>query len=321
MNIIQITPAGRSSKTGNRTTADRWTRMLRDLGHRVHTCTDYHGQPGQLLLALHAWHSRAAISRFRARYPDRPIVLALTGTDFNVYLQSDSAATISSLNTANALIGFHDRVRDAIPGPYRHKVHIVYQSARPLPGKRSPSQRHFDIYVIGHLREIKDPLRTALAIRDLPSSSRIRVIHLGKAIDATWQRAAEKEMQHNPRYLWRGEVPGWQVRRALLHARLLVLSSLAEGGANTISEAVVAGVPVVASAIDGNIGLLGDYYGGYFPVGDTVALRELLLELERNPAQLAQIEKQCIARRPLFDPATEQEALGKLLKQISYVNL
>ena len=55
----------------------------------------------------------------------------------------------------------------------------------------------------------------------------------------------------------------------------MVLSSLSEGGANVISEAVAAGVPVLASRIDGSVGLLDDY-PGYFPVRDTAALARLL---------------------------------------------
>jgi hypothetical protein len=35
------------------------------------------------------------------------------------------------------------------------------------------------------------------------------------------------------------------------------ISSLAEGGANVIGEAAVVGIPVLASRIPGNVGLLG----------------------------------------------------------------
>jgi len=53
-----------------------------------------------------------------------------------------------------------------------------------------------------------------------------------------------------------------------------------EGGANVISEAVVAGVPILASNISGSVGLLGRDYPGYFSVGNTDQLRELLLRAE-----------------------------------------
>ena len=47
-----------------------------------------------------------------------------------------------------------------------------------------------------------------------------------------------------------------------------------------ISEAVAAGVPIIASDIEGAKGLLGDSYDGYFPVKDTQALGALLLRAE-----------------------------------------
>jgi glycosyltransferase involved in cell wall biosynthesis len=119
-----------------------------------------------------------------------------------------------------------------------------------------PATRNFDICVIGHLRDLKDPFRTALAARRLPSESRLRVIHLGKAHSSDFASQAVAEMKINARYRWLGEVPGWRVRRELAKTRLMVISSHQEGGANVISEAIVAGVPVIASDIPGNIGLL-----------------------------------------------------------------
>jgi glycosyltransferase involved in cell wall biosynthesis len=98
---------------------------------------------------------------------------------------------------------------------------------------------------------------------------------------------AEAEMKANPRYLWRGDRPRADVRRLLGRARAMVLSSLSEGGANVISEAVAAGVPVLASRIDGSVGLLGRDYPGYFPVGDTGALARLLHRIETDPDFLA----------------------------------
>jgi hypothetical protein len=41
-----------------------------------------------------------------------------------------------------------------------------------------------------------------------------------------------------------------------------------EGGANVVSEALVAGVPMIASEIPCNAGLLGKDYPGYYPAGD-----------------------------------------------------
>ena len=91
-------------------------------------------------------------------------------------------------------------------------------------------------------------------------------------------------MADNPRYRWRDDVPAAGVRRLLARSHAMAITSLSEGGANVISEAVVAGVPILASRMDGNVGLLGRDYGGYFPVGDTRALARLMRRLEQEPA-------------------------------------
>jgi glycosyltransferase involved in cell wall biosynthesis len=172
------------------------------------------------------------------------------------------------------------------------------------------------VCVIGHLREEKDPLRTALAARRLPASSRIRVAHVGKALTPEWEAQARAEMLANPRYRWLGEVPRFRVRQILARSRLMVLSSKLEGGANVVSEAVVAGVPVIASRIPGSVGLLGADYPGYFPVGDTDALMQLLDRAEHDTEFYERLEQHYRARAPLFSPEREYAAWEHLLQTL-----
>lgn len=314
--ISLITPAKKQSRAGNRTTAVRWARILQSLGHRVRVAVDYEGEKADLMVALHAWRSAESIQAYRQRYPQAPLVVALTGTDIYRFLDTDPALTLRSLALADVLVCLHDRVNLAIPERFADKLQVIYQSAVPLSRPREPSRRFFDVCVVGHLREEKDPFRAALAVRDLPPSSRIRVIHLGKAHHQDWAARAEAEMALNPRYIWRREVPGWAVRRAFASARLMVLSSNMEGGANVISEAVVAGVPVIASDIAGSVGLLGEDYPGYYPVGDTAALRGLLLRSEDEPRFLAELAQRGSALSPLFRPEAERERWRTLLGQL-----
>lgn len=316
MQITLVTPAGKASRSGNRTTAVRWARILRDLGHRVRVAEVYDGSDCDLLIAIHAWRSAASIEDFHARYPDRPSIVLLAGTDIYRFQESDPETTHRSMELATALVGLHDLVDHAIPARFAAKLHIIHQSAAPLPSPRAPHVRHFDVLVAGHLREEKDSLRAAFAVRDLPSASRLRVVLLGKAHDETWRRMAEKEMARNPRLDWRGEVPPGQVRRAMATSRALVISSVMEGGANIVSEAVAAGLPVIASDIDGNVGLLGADYAGYYPVRDTDALRRVLLRAESDAKFLKALERQCRARVKLFAPARERADWKKLLRDL-----
>ena len=264
-------------------TATRWARILRSLGHRVRIAVEYEDDPADLMVALHAWRSARSIERFRARYPDRPLVVALTGTDIYSFIHSHTEETLRSLDLADVLVGLHELVAAAIPERYHDKLKIIYQSVSPLGERRPPLRHWFEILVIGHLREEKDPLRTAEAARLLPESSRIRVVHFGRAYDESWAERARAEMARNPRYLWRGEVPRWKVRAAQGRASLMVLSSILEGGANVISEAVVAGLPVIASEIAGSVGLLGKDYPGYYPGRRHCRPGALICAQSKNP--------------------------------------
>jgi len=317
MQISLITPARKDMRTGNRTTAVRWARILRALAHRVQIATDYADEPADLMIALHAWRSAASVRRFRARYPDRPLIVGLAGTDIYRFQQTEPALTRGSMEMADRLVGLHELVSHAIPEAMREKLRIIFQSVPPLPRRLPPLSGAFEVLVVGHLREEKDPLRTARAARDLPVTSRIRVVHFGMAHDAHWAAAAKAEMTANPRYQWRGEVPGGMVRRAMARAQLMVLSSIMEGGANVVSEALVAGLPVLASSIAGSIGLLGYDYPGYFPVGDTAALTELLSRAETDGCFLDSLRQHCAARAPLFSPEHERDAWQALLRELS----
>ena len=313
MKIILITPGKKQSKTGNRFTALRWARLLREIGHGVRLQTDWDGTPADMMVALHAWRSASSIERFYQRFPGRPLVVTLTGTDIFRYRHSHPEETLRSMEMADALVCLHDLAYRAIPETYRQKLHVIHQSAVPLNGTRRPSVRTFDVCVVGHLREEKDPFRTAYAARSLPEQSRLRVIHLGKAHNDEWAGQARAEMEINPRYHWRGEVGAWQVRKQFLKTHVLVHNSIMEGGANVISEAVVADVPVIASDIDGNIGLLGEDYPGYYPVTDTGELCALLLRAETDQSFLRRLHEHGSERKQLFAPDRESERWRVLL--------
>ena len=88
MRIIQVTPSAQRSKSGNRTTANRWARIFRSLGHRVSTITDYDDRSADMMVAIHAWRSARAIERFKALYPEKPLVVCLAGTDINEFIHT-----------------------------------------------------------------------------------------------------------------------------------------------------------------------------------------------------------------------------------------
>ena len=269
------------------------------------------------MIALHAWRSSDSIRDFRARYPARPLIVALSGTDIYQYIDRDPAPTLHSLACADRLVALQELARRRVPAQFRRKVRVIHQSAPNLRRALPPATRSFDVAVIGHLRQVKDPFLAAKAARRLPATSRIRIVHLGAAETSQWAAMARAEMKVNPRYVWRDDRPRAEVRRLLTRTRAMVLSSLSEGGANVISEAVAAGVPVLATRIDGSVGLLGRDYPGYFPVRDTAALAKLLQAIESRPEFLMRLHRAIARRAHLFRPAREKAAWKKLIREIT----
>jgi putative glycosyltransferase (TIGR04348 family) len=315
MRIFLACPAPPRSRNGNRVTALRWAGILKGLGHRVTIAQDYADQPCDLLVALHARRSHAAIIRYRRLYPRGPLFVGLTGTDLYRDIHASSAAQ-ASLDLADRLLILQPKGREELQRRHRSKVRVLYQSTRPTPGSAAKKPGVFEVCVLGHLRPVKDPFRAALALRRLPASSTIRVLHAGKALSADMSKRAHALMRHEPRYRWLGEIPRWRARRLLARSRLLVLSSRMEGGANVVSEAVVDGVPVLASRISGSVGLLGPRYPGYFPVGDTAALARLLHRVETDASLHIRLVQWCKRLKPLFDPARERADWKRLLGEL-----
>ncbi|NWG86721.1 MAG: TIGR04348 family glycosyltransferase [Hydrogenophilaceae bacterium] len=313
MRIALITPYLPAARNGNANTALRWARCLRAAGHRVTMALEWDGADCELMVALHARRSAASIRRFAEAHPGRPLIVVLTGTDLYRDIRSDVAAQ-RSLQLATRLVVLQENGPDELAPEYRAKARVIYQSAPRLKPAPRP-QRHFEVSVVAHLREEKDPLRAAYAAALLPVDSRIRIRHIGQVLSPEWAAEAERCAQATPRWQWLGMRGHGETRRRIARSHLLVNSSQMEGGAIVVLEAITAGVPVLASGIPGNVGMLGLDYAGYFPLGDEAALAALLRRAETEPGFYALLQQQCAARAPLFEPALECAAIDKLINE------
>jgi glycosyltransferase involved in cell wall biosynthesis len=281
---------------GNTTTATRWRALLAELGHDL-----VEPAGADLLVALHARRSAEAIARFPG-----PVVVAATGTD--LYLDLGRAPeTLASYERAWRIVTLHPRAAEALPEPLRARARPILQSVVPLarpPAKDEP----IHAVVIGHLRAVKNPLLAGRALRHV--SGPVRVTQIGGALEEALGREARALEAREPRFRWVGAVPGEEALRRLAAATVLVVSSVLEGGANVIGEAVVHGVPPLCSRIPGNTGLVGEDWPALFAVGDERGLAELL-ERGATDELLARTE----ALRPSFAREREIEAWRALLAE------
>lgn len=313
MRIALITPAAATRRSGNRQTARRYAAFLRSAGHRVRAASSWDGTACDLMIALHARKSHASIARFRARHPGRPLVVVLTGTDLYRDIRTHARAR-RSLELATLLVTLQELGRLELAPPLRRKVRVVHQSAPAAKRARRP-RRRFRICVLGHLREEKDPFRAARALGHLPRDAAVEVIHLGAALTPRMAAEARRAMRADGRYRWLGSVPHARALSWLASSHLLLVSSRVEGGANVVSEAIRAGVPILASRIRGNVGMLGRGYPGYFRLGDERALARLIERARREARFYRGLERGIAARRALFAPAEERRKLLALVSE------
>lgn len=315
MRIRLVTPAAAGARTGNGVTARRWAGILRELGHRVVVEQVYQGGWADVLVALHARRSAASIDRFRADHRAAPIVVALTGTD--VYRDIHVCASAQrSLELASSLVVLQRLAVEQLPDRLRGRCHVIYQSAVAPPGSFTRQRGTFDVALLAHLRPVKDPFLAAEAARLLPADSTVRVRHAGGALEAGMEERARSEMESNPRYEWLGDLPRWKALRLLCRCRLLAVTSVAEGGANVVSEALACSVPVVSTDIPGSVGILGADYPGYFAVGDAKALARLLERATDDDEFYRGLQDRARRLQPLVDPARERESWRALLDSL-----
>lgn len=323
VSLVIVSPALADANNGNWQTARRWQSMLAER-YRVRICRDWSGSgrdaEDSAMIALHARRSAASIQAWAQQHPGRGLAVVLTGTDLYRDIAQDAQAR-QSLELAQQLVLLQECAPLALPVALRPKSRVIFQSC----SARAPQHkttRQLRVLVVGHLREEKSPQTVWQAARLLRDQPGLLIDHVGAALAPAWAEQALAVMHDCPPYRWLGALPHEATRRRIQRAHLLLHPSLMEGGAHVIMEAVRSGTPVLASRVDGNVGMLGPDYAGYFECGDAAALADLLLrcrdELQAgssalhglsSPSLLERLQQQCGQRAPLFDPARERAAL------------
>lgn len=305
--VCIVSPARQADNNGNWHTAERWQAHLTPIAD-VQVAKQWDGQPADILIALHARRSATSIERFHRLMPGQPIVLVLTGTDVYRDIDTDEDAR-RSLALADRIVGLQPLALTRLEPAVQAKATALVQGADTVlhPGPRDAAR----FVAVGHLRAEKDPLTLMRAVRRLPAD--VRVLHVGAALEQSFAVAAEALMRDCPNYTWVGAKDHPWVREHVAKATALVHMSRLEGGANVIIEAVVSGTPVLASHIDGNVGLLGEDYGGYFAVGDDEALAALMSRCVGEPEYAASLADCCRLLAPQLTSEAEAQRVRSLV--------
>ena len=314
--VLIVSPASARENNGNWQTASRWAHILRSRYQVaiMGECCAGANAP-DVLIALHARRSAASIAAFAKAWPERPRVVVLTGTDLYRDLDIYPEAR-ASLDYATRIVVLQEDGLAQLAPHMRARTEVIYQSAAAMQQpSHGANRRHYDVCMIGHLRSEKDPY-TFMRASTLVTSPKARLLHIGGALESSLGQAATATQAVNGRYHWLGNLPHSTARQRLARSHVMAICSLMEGGANVIIEAVTCGVPVLASDIGGNRGMLGANYAGYFPVGDAAALARLIDRSIDDPEFYALLQRQCAERAGLFAPEAERARLLDLVDNL-----
>jgi putative glycosyltransferase (TIGR04348 family) len=255
------------------------------------------------------------------------LAVVLTGTDLYRDIVDDPNAQ-QSLDRARRLVVLQECGPTQLPLRHRAKTTVIFQSTR----SRQPvekTHKHLRVVMVGHLRDEKLPQTLFETAHLLSPQSGILIDHIGDPLDVQLAAQARQTAADCPHYRWLGGLNHEATRHRIQRAHLLVHASKMEGGAHVVMEAVCSGTPVLASRIDGNVGMLGQDYSGYFDVGNAEQLAVLLSQIrsEQNvpatgaeagvkPKLLETLTRQCRERAHLFAPETEKAALKGLVNHL-----
>lgn len=309
--LVIVSPALASANNGNWQTAKRYRQLLK-AHFKVRLVGQWDGSKSDdLMLALHARRSHDSIAAWHAMHGARGLVVVLTGTDLYRDIEHHPQAQ-QSLDFASHLVVLQHMGLGALPARLRAKTSVVLQSTSSrvtLP----KSTRRIRAVMVGHLREEKSPQTLFEAAAILSEHPDIDIQHIGAEHDARLGQMAHQTAALYKHYQFKGALAHSETRRQIQRAHVLVHTSVMEGGAHVLMEAICSGVPVIASRISGNMGMLGEDYAALFPVGNSTALADMLIRFRHDAQFVHLLKAQCALRAPLFSAEQERQGLLTIL--------
>ena len=260
MKVCVSSPYPLSELKGNSVTTDRIVSILNERGIEARGSYGYDGKPADALISLHAVKGAPAVFDFQREVPKGKVIILLTGTDIYQGLPEGSQIGHDALLAADRIVVPQEAVISHLPADVRKKTVVIRSSLDPISIKATPSQSPFVISVVGHPRPVKRPFLTIETVARHPEWCDLEVWQLGQALDEESRKTAEAWVQKDERYRWFGGLPREESLARCAKSSLTINSSILEGGANAVLEAMTMGVPVLASRIEGNVGILGNDY-------------------------------------------------------------
>lgn len=222
---------------------------------------------GGVPIVVHTKHGRNQLRTARSRLLER---LAGRLTDVVVPVSADSAEVA--------------RTTEGVPG---ERIQVIRNGIAIGPAVARQGAAGWRIVHVARLNEVKDQrtlLRAVRLLADVHPEVRLHLVGDGEEREALEQLTDELRLREQVRFHGFTD----DVRPYLADADLFVLSSVSEGIALTLLEAMAASLPVVATDVGGNREVVVPGETGLLvPPADPAALAEAIAALLGEPARAA----------------------------------
>jgi glycosyltransferase involved in cell wall biosynthesis len=200
---------------------------------------------------------------------DIPLVLTMTGTDYNIDLNVPLKREVirAAINRAQRVIVFHDEAKRLITGQLPEvaaKVQVIppgielqdNNCVADIPGIRFQDKV---ILIVAGLRKVKNVMAAVAAVAKLAEKyPDVRLIHVGPVLEDEVAQEVRQMARQYPWFVSLGEMNHNQMAGLYRRADVVINTSLSEAIPNSILEAMYCGRPVVVSAIQGNLAVVSN---------------------------------------------------------------
>ena len=331
MLIYLVSPHVGPSGRGNAVTVERLRAGLeaRGVAARVLLPEDCPGAGPRpdIVHAFHAGHSGPAALSLASEL-HVPLVVTLTGTDYNEELDEPVAAerVRRVLREARAVIGFSQGCAEHVVARLPELVstlRVIPQAPFVQGWTRPPCVRlarrpeAFTVLHLAGIRPVKSNLSAVAPLERLRARlPGLRLVFAGPALDAGYAERLSRRIAGLSWCRYAGELPRASIPGALAEADVVLNTSVSEGMANAVLEAMWWGCPVIAHDVPGNRELVAHEVTGLLYAGEA-ALEQCVERLAREPELAVRLASAARARvDERYSPAAELDAHLELYRRL-----
>lgn len=200
-------------------------------------------------------------------------IVTITGTDLNqdLFNPDKRADVLASLNGAEAIHVFDEKARGLLlkelPG-LADKIFVMPQGNHPSPPGVSPFTKEPDSFLFflpAGIRKVKNIPAAISMLQDLHADyPKLRLWLVGPILEEEEGNVVLELVDHHKEWIrYLGQVPHEDMGSVYRETDVILNTSLSEGQPATILEAMGYALPVLASDIPGNSGIISDRETGF----------------------------------------------------------